>query len=195
MGPTLADIRAARERIAGVASITPVFPSETFSRATGRNVLLKAENLQRTGSFKIRGAVNKIALLTDAERSAGDARSRGQIMADAPVERTTGTPGGITGIELQLIMTDRTLLQADSEPARLPGAVDDGLCFFAGHDVARRGESNLVTGARPAQTLAARAGSGAGQCSIARTLPTCRSAGSSADHFRRAGHAGRVAAA
>ena len=42
-------------------------------------------------------------------------------MADALVERSTGTPGGITGVEIQLVMTDRTLLQADSEPARLPG--------------------------------------------------------------------------
>ncbi len=57
----------------------------------------------------------------DSLRSAGDPRTRGQLMADALVERTTGTPGGITGIELQLVMTDRTLLQGDSEPARLPG--------------------------------------------------------------------------
>ena len=42
-------------------------------------------------------------------------------MSDTLVERTTGTPGGITGIEIQLVMTDRTLLQGDSEPARLPG--------------------------------------------------------------------------
>jgi hypothetical protein len=42
-------------------------------------------------------------------------------MADELVERITGTPGGITGIEIQLIMTDRTLFQADGEPARLPG--------------------------------------------------------------------------
>jgi hypothetical protein len=42
-------------------------------------------------------------------------------MADDLVERVTGTPGGITGIEIQLVMTDRTLLRGDSEPARLPG--------------------------------------------------------------------------
>ena len=42
-------------------------------------------------------------------------------MADALVERTTGTAGGISGIEIQLVMTDRTLFQGDSEPARLPG--------------------------------------------------------------------------
>ncbi|MGK3649002.1 HNH endonuclease [Pseudarthrobacter enclensis] len=57
----------------------------------------------------------------DTRRATGDARSRGQVMADTLVERLTGTPGGITGIELQLIMTDRTLLQGDGEPARLPG--------------------------------------------------------------------------
>lgn len=57
----------------------------------------------------------------DSLRSGGEARSRGQIMADALVERTTGSPGGITGVEVQLVMTDRTLLQGDSEPARLPG--------------------------------------------------------------------------
>ncbi|MDQ0029452.1 HNH endonuclease [Arthrobacter bambusae] len=51
----------------------------------------------------------------------GDSRSRGQVMADALVERITGTPAGITGVEVQLVMTDRTLIQADSEPARLTG--------------------------------------------------------------------------
>ena len=42
-------------------------------------------------------------------------------MADALVERTTGTPGGISGVEIQLVITDRTLFQAGAEPARLPG--------------------------------------------------------------------------
>ncbi|KRE67557.1 hypothetical protein ASG92_14780 [Arthrobacter sp. Soil736] len=57
----------------------------------------------------------------DTLHSDGDPRSRAQIMADALVERTTGTPGGISGVEIQLIMTDRTLFQGESEPARLPG--------------------------------------------------------------------------
>ncbi len=57
----------------------------------------------------------------DAVRSAGDPRSRGQLMADALVERITGTAGGISGIEIQLVMTDRTLFQGNAEPARLPG--------------------------------------------------------------------------
>ena len=57
----------------------------------------------------------------DTLRSSGDPRTRGQLMADTLVERTTGTPGGISGIEIQLVMTDRTFFQGDSEPARLPG--------------------------------------------------------------------------
>ncbi|MFI2565914.1 DUF222 domain-containing protein [Paenarthrobacter sp. NPDC018779] len=57
----------------------------------------------------------------DSARSAGDERSRGQVMADTLVERLTGTPGGISKVEVQLVMTDRTLFQGDSEPARLEG--------------------------------------------------------------------------
>ncbi|GAA3320796.1 HNH endonuclease [Arthrobacter ramosus] len=57
----------------------------------------------------------------DTLRSSGETRSRGQIMADALVERITGTPGGISGVEVQLVMTDRTLFQGEAEPARLPG--------------------------------------------------------------------------
>jgi threonine dehydratase len=89
-GPTLAEIEAARERIGGLARVTPVFLSETLARRSGRPVMLKAENLQRTGSFKIRGAVNKIATLTDEERAAGvvtaSAGNHGQAVALAARE-------------------------------------------------------------------------------------------------------------
>ena len=85
MLPTIADIELARERLRGVASETPLYPTETFSRLTGRNVLLKAENLQRTGSFKIRGAYNTISTLGEAERAAGvvaaSAGNHGQAVA------------------------------------------------------------------------------------------------------------------
>ena len=69
------------------------------------------------------GVAAYAALTRDADslRASGDERSRGQVMADALVERVTGTPGGVSGVEIQLVMTDRTLLQADAEPARLPG--------------------------------------------------------------------------
>ncbi|MBD1594426.1 DUF222 domain-containing protein, partial [Arthrobacter sp. S1_S22] len=57
----------------------------------------------------------------DTLRSSGDERSKGQIMADQLVGNVTGTPGGGSSIEVQLVMTDRTLFQGDSEPARLAG--------------------------------------------------------------------------
>jgi len=83
--PTLADVEAARRRLAGVARVTPVYGSETLSRLTGRGVHLKAENLQRTGAFKIRGAVNRIAVLSPVERAAGvvaaSAGNHGQAVA------------------------------------------------------------------------------------------------------------------
>jgi threonine dehydratase len=85
IAPTTADIRVARERIAGIARETPVYSSETFSRIAGRDVWLKAENLQRTGAFKVRGAVNRLALLTEVEREAGvvaaSAGNHGQAVA------------------------------------------------------------------------------------------------------------------
>jgi threonine dehydratase len=88
--PTLADIEAARERIAGHAWVTPVHSSDSLSRRIGRTVCLKAENLQRTGSFKVRGAVNKLLTLDDAERSAGvlaaSAGNHGQAVAWAARE-------------------------------------------------------------------------------------------------------------
>ena len=89
--PSLSDIEEARERLDGIARITPVYGSETFSRLVGRPVSLKAENLQRTGAFKIRGAVNKIACLTGEERAAGvvaaSAGNHGQAVAWAAREQ------------------------------------------------------------------------------------------------------------
>jgi threonine dehydratase len=83
--PTLADIRAARERIADLAYVTPVYGSDSLARRCGRTVWLKAENLQRTGAFKVRGAVNKLATLDAEQRAAGviaaSAGNHGQAVA------------------------------------------------------------------------------------------------------------------
>ncbi|HWB72547.1 MAG TPA: threonine ammonia-lyase [Egibacteraceae bacterium] len=68
---SLDDIRDAAQRLAGVIQSTPVEPSRAASDAAGVRTLLKCEHLQRTGSFKLRGAYNRIARLGDAERSRG----------------------------------------------------------------------------------------------------------------------------
>jgi threonine dehydratase len=96
-GPKLTEIESARRRLEGVARVTPVYGSETFSRLTGREVVLKAENLQRTGSFKIRGAVTRIATLSEEDRAAGvvaaSAGNHGQAVAWAA--REAGIPARI----------------------------------------------------------------------------------------------------
>jgi threo-3-hydroxy-L-aspartate ammonia-lyase len=67
----LADIEAAAQRLGGVAHLTPVVTSRTLDERTHAKVHLKAENLQRIGAFKFRGAYNAIASLSDEERAQG----------------------------------------------------------------------------------------------------------------------------
>ena len=69
--PTLQDIETAREALRGVSVYTPMEESRWLSSAAGGQVLIKAENLQRTGSFKIRGAYLRMSRLSDAEKAAG----------------------------------------------------------------------------------------------------------------------------
>jgi threonine dehydratase len=68
---TLRDVYMARAKVGEVALRTPVFYAERLGKAIGGRVVLKAENLQETGSFKIRGAANKILGLKETERKRG----------------------------------------------------------------------------------------------------------------------------
>jgi threonine dehydratase len=70
-GPTLADFEGARETIRAVADETPMESSRYLSEVLGSDVWLKCENLQRTGSYKIRGAYNRLVHLSDDEKSRG----------------------------------------------------------------------------------------------------------------------------
>ena len=69
--PTVKDVRAAADRIAGRVMNTPLVKAEKLSAMTGANIWLKLENLQFTGAFKQRGALNKLMLLTDEEKAKG----------------------------------------------------------------------------------------------------------------------------
>ncbi|SHI46262.1 threonine dehydratase [Roseomonas rosea] len=68
---TLADVRAAAERIRGAVLRTPLVEPQAVARIAGAQVLLKLDSLQATGAFKERGAANRLALLTAREREAG----------------------------------------------------------------------------------------------------------------------------
>jgi len=95
--PGLPEIERARERLEGVARVTPLYPTETFSRLAERPVYLKAENLQRTGSFKVRGAYVKLSSLEPERLAAGviasSAGNHGQAVAWAA--RELGAPARI----------------------------------------------------------------------------------------------------
>ena len=96
--PTLTDIEAARGRILGHARSTPVYGSSTLSRRAGRKVWLKAENLQRTGSFKVRGAVTSIDFL---EKDPSKVAALIDIAGRTPVKTDTKArleSQGLTGV-------------------------------------------------------------------------------------------------
>src|SRR5689334_3412293 len=74
---TASDVTAARRAVETVARRTPILSTRTFSEVAGGTVVLKAENLQRTGSFKVRGVANKLASLGD------EGCARGVVAASA----------------------------------------------------------------------------------------------------------------
>src|SRR6195952_4768462 len=69
--PTIADVDAAAAKLQGVAIRTPLLNSPVLDAATGARIFLKAETLQRTGSFKFRGAYNKISSIAPEKRAGG----------------------------------------------------------------------------------------------------------------------------
>jgi threonine dehydratase len=116
-------VRAARPAIADVARRTPVLVSQTISERAGGQVLLKAESLQRTGSFKIRGALNKLAALGDSCRSGvvcGSAGNHAQALAAAarargvPCEVVMPVSAPITKVEATEALGAHVILEGDS---------------------------------------------------------------------------------
>ncbi|WP_327050532.1 threonine ammonia-lyase [Halomicrococcus gelatinilyticus] len=96
-----ADVLEARERVAETSRHTPLDYSHTFSEMTGATVHLKLETFQRTGSFKIRGATNRIATLSEAEKAAGVVTaSAGNHAQGVALAATRG------GVDSKIVMPD-----------------------------------------------------------------------------------------
>ncbi len=115
----LADVEAAREVIAGRLHRTPVFSSATLGELAGARVFLKAELFQKTGSFKPRGVLNKLAALTDEEKRRGvisiSAGNHAQALAYAAAQE---------GIDALVVMW-QTASALKIEAARGYGAMID----------------------------------------------------------------------
>ncbi len=137
---TLADVQAARVLLDGVARTTPMEGSRALSERVGGPVWLKCENLQRTGSFKIRGAYVRIARLTDEERS------RGVVAASA------GNHAQGVALAASLLGTQATVFMPTAAPlpkvaatraygatVRLEGATVDEALRAAGAESQRTG--------------------------------------------------------
>ena len=155
--PTLADIEAARARLEGVARVTPVYGSETLSGLVGREVWLKAENLQRTGAFKVRGAVNRIATLSDEERAAGvvaaSAGNHGQAVAWAAREQ--GVPATVfVPVDAPMAKVDATR-NYGARVELCEGRIEDALA-----DALRRCDENGATFVHPFEDPLVIAGQG-----------------------------------
>jgi threonine dehydratase len=102
--PRVEDIAAAREVFSGVILETPLLHSRVLSEQIGGPVYLKCENLQRTGSFKVRGAYLRISRLSDAERG------RGVIAASA------GNHGQGVAFAASLLGTAATVVMPEGAP-------------------------------------------------------------------------------
>jgi len=109
-GPGLAfeQVQAAAGRLAGVAHRTPLLTSATLDEQCGGQVMLKAENFQRAGAFKFRGAYNRLAMLTEPERAAG------------VVAYSSGNHGGAVALAARLLGIPAVIVvPATGAPAKL----------------------------------------------------------------------------
>jgi threonine dehydratase len=139
---TVADVHAARELLAGVVRVTPLETSRPLTAKLGGPAWLKCENLQRAGSYKVRGAYVRIARLTPAERALGvvaaSAGNHAQGVAlaarllgisatvfmpvGAPLPKVAATKGYGARVELTGSTVDESLVAAE-EFAKRTGAV------------------------------------------------------------------------
>ena len=111
---TLADITTARERIRGIAQLTPVLTSHTFDRESGHQVFFKCENFQLGGAFKIRGAANFINAIpvADLVRGVVAFSSGNHAQAVAIAAARAGTNATV------VMPTDAPKIKADATAAR-----------------------------------------------------------------------------
>jgi threonine dehydratase len=143
---TLESIRAARPAVAEQARPTQLIESRYLSRTTGGTIALKAENLQRTGSFKLRGALNKLASLGPGTKGvvAASAGNHGQSLAYAaqandipatvfmPERASLGKIAATRESGAEVVLEGATV--ADSVEAAIARAEADGLAFVHPYD-------------------------------------------------------------
>jgi threonine dehydratase len=145
---TLDDVQAAARTLEGVANRTPVLTSATLDAAVGARIFIKAENFQRGGSFKFRGAFTKLSSLLPSERAAGvctvSSGNHAQALALAgrllgvrvtvvmPDDAPTGKLDATRGYGAEVLLFDRFTQSRDDAVA--PLIEDRGMTFVSSHD-------------------------------------------------------------
>jgi threonine dehydratase len=131
-GLTIEAIQAAAARLAGVAHRTPLLTSATLDEQCGGSVLLKAENLQRAGAFKFRGAYNRLSLLDAGQRAAG------------VVAYSSGTHGGAVALAARLLgIPAVVVVPATGSPAKL-AAIEGYGAEMCRYDPARQAREEVA---------------------------------------------------
>lgn len=154
---TLADVQAALERIRPSIYLSPFTLSATFSQLTGNSIYLKLDNLQRTGAFKERGALNKLLTMTAEERDRG-------VIAASAGNHAQGLAyhAGRRGVKAQICMPLTTPLikvsatKSYGAEVILHGANYDDAC----EEAIRRGQQQHLTFIHPFDDDAVIAGQG-----------------------------------
>lgn len=165
---TLADVQGALGRIRQSIYLSPCTLSATFTQLTGNSIYLKLDNLQRTGAFKERGALNKLLTLTPEERDQG-------VIAASAGNHAQGLAyhAGKRGISAQICMPLTTPLikvsatRAYGAEVTLHGANYDEAC----EEAIRRGEQQRLTFIHPFDDDAVIAGQGTLGLEMLQQLP------------------------
>ena len=154
---TLADIQAAEARIKKSLYLSPCAKSETFSKLTNNTVYLKLDNLQRTGAFKERGALNKLLTMSAEDRARG-------VIAASAGNHAQGVAyhAGLHGVRAQILMPLTTPL---TKVSATKGYGADVVLHGANYDEAcaeaiRRSQSEHLTFIHPFDDEAVIAGQG-----------------------------------
>lgn len=113
MNVTWEDVQAASERIAGVAHRTPIVTSSSLDEQTGAQIFFKAENLQRMGAFKFRGAYNAISQFTPEQ------------MQDGVIAFSSGNHAQAIALAAKLLGTKATIVMPEDAPANKLAATRD----------------------------------------------------------------------
>lgn len=164
----LAEIQAAQARIRESLYLSPCARSETFSQLTGSSIYLKLDNLQRTGAFKERGALNKLLTMSEAERARG-------VIAASAGNHAQGVAyhAGLHGVRAQICMPLTTPL---TKVSATKGYGAEVILYGANYDEAcaeaiRRSEAEQLTFIHPFDDEAVIAGQGTLGLEILRQAP------------------------